>query len=89
MLVIVEHVISDKETFFKQAETAVKGTAGVKLIQTMPAEDHSRAICLWEAETPDRVRNFLEPMIGNVSKNTYYPVDTKNAIGLPGRAAGA
>ena len=85
MYVVVEHEITDSETFFGKAGSVVENvTEGVKTVQFFPNPDKTRAICLWEAPTVEAVEEYLEsPVIGESAKNIYYPVDTEVAMGLP------
>lgn len=90
MFVIVEHRISDPGTFFSIAQQA-KIPADMKLHQVMPSEDGSRCVCLWEADSPGAVKEFVEPAVAHVSRNEYFAVDAAHAAGSPGptlRAAG-
>jgi hypothetical protein len=38
---------------------------------------------LWEVESLDGFKNYLESATGHVSKNDYFVIDEKVAIGLP------
>jgi hypothetical protein len=84
MFVVVQHDITNAGAFFGAAES-VTGSApkGVKTVQFFPSNDQKRAVCLWEAPSVDAVKNYLEAKIGSSSKNTYYAVDSKVAMGLP------
>jgi hypothetical protein len=88
MYVIVEHRVSDPATFFSIAQQA-KLPAELKLHQVIPSEDGSRCVCLWEADSPRAVQDFIEPAIGHVSKNEYFAVDAAHAVGIPGAASQA
>ncbi len=85
MYVIVEHRISDPGTFFSIAQQA-KIPDDLKLRQVIPSQDGSRAVCLWEADSPRAVREFIEPSVGHVSTNEYFAVDAEHAVGIPGAA---
>ena len=88
MYIIVEHRISDPTTFFSIAQQA-RIPDGMKLHQVMPSEDASRCVCLWEADSPRAVREFVDPAVGHVSANEYFAVDAAHAVGMPGAAAQA
>ncbi len=82
MYVIVEHRISDPSAFFSIAQqAAIPGD--MKLHQVLPSEDGTRCVCLWEADSPRAVQEFIEPAIGHVSRNEYFAVDAVHAIGIP------
>ena len=84
MYVVVKHQISNPTKFREAGMAAVsKLPAGVKSHSFLPNADGSHAVCLWEADSIDAVKNILEPAVGQVSRNEYYQVDAKNALGLP------
>jgi len=88
MYVIVEHRISDPATFFSIAQQA-RIPVDMRLHQVLPSEDGSRCVCLWEAESPSAVQEFIEPAVGHLSRNEYFAVDSAHAVGIPASAAGA
>ena len=86
MYVVVEHRISDPAKFWEKAQAAIPQLPGdVKVHQVLPSSNESRAVCLWEASSLDRVREAVETQIGPFSSNDYYEVDATNAFGLPSR----
>lgn len=92
MYVVAQHRIIDREKFFSMnaEEVAGGGPAGVRGRQFFPSQDGSAAVCLWEADSLDSLREYLDPATAGVAENTYYAVDAERAMGLPeGAAAGA
>jgi hypothetical protein len=88
MFISVIHRISDPDAFFATATGATKDIpADVKLHQTVTSDDRSTAICLWEASSVDRVRGFLEPLLGQFCKNEYVSIDASSSMGLPAGAS--
>ena len=84
MFVSVIHRINDFDGFFATASVIMdKMPSDLKLPQYFTTSDHSTAVCLWEAPSADRVKEFLEPVIGKYSSNEYSEVDTQYAAGLP------
>ena len=87
MYIVVEHQISDPGAFWSAAAAAAPHLpAGVSLHQTLPNAEGTRAVCLWEADSVDTVRNLIEPLAGTLSRNEYFAVDIGKAQGLPGPA---
>lgn len=84
MQFIAIHNITDPKQFW---DAAAEGTQalpdGILLQSVAPSQDGSRAVCLWDGATEDRVRQVVEDMVGAYSRNEYYPVDSVNAVGLP------
>jgi hypothetical protein len=92
MHIVVEHRIIDLDKFSEMdaAEVAGGGGPGFTLRQFLPPQDGSIATCLWEADSIDSLREWLDPATAGVTDNTYIAIDDENAIGLPeGAAAGA
>lgn len=84
MFIVVEHDITNQDAFFGAAEDVVnQAPADAKPVQFFPSTDSTRAVCLWQAESVDAVKNYLAKKLGASSKDTYYAVDSKAAIGLP------
>ena len=89
MFIVAEHIITNPNAFFEARAKIAQTPQGVKRLQSFPSVSRDRAICLWEAESPEKVKAFLEPVLGPYSRNTYYAVDAKEAVGLPTIAAKA
>ena len=89
MNVVVQHRITDPEKFksMNAEEVAGGGPPGVQARQFFPSQDASVAVCLWEADSIDAVRDYLDPATEGVAENTYFEVDTQRAMGLPEAAA--
>lgn len=83
MYVVVEHEIEDPEPFWKTAQAGMEDLpSGLELHQVFPNEEGTKAACLWEADSVDRVKSFLESEVGSYSDNEYYAVEAGNAVGL-------
>jgi hypothetical protein len=84
MFVVVQHDITNKDAFLGSAKQVVEGVPqGLKPVQFLPSTDSTKAVCLWEAQSVEAVKSYLEPKIGITARNTYYAIDNKAAIGLP------
>lgn len=60
---------------------------GVTLHSVLPNGDGSKAVCLWEADSPEPVKKIVEDGSSDFSNNEYYEVNAENAQGLPSQAA--
>jgi hypothetical protein len=87
MFVLVEHTITNSDAFFGLVSKVGEAPSGLKSIQFLPSINRDRAVCLWEANSVDALKGFLEPLSAQCSRNAYYTVDSKNAIGLPSVAS--
>jgi hypothetical protein len=84
MFITVIHRISDPDKFEEIANAAAsKIPSHLKLHQYLTSEDRKTATCLWEAPSVQKVNEFLEPVLGHVSKNEYVPLKAEAGIGLP------
>ncbi len=84
MFIVALHQITNKEAFLEAGDTVINNVpVGLKSLQFFPSADGTQAVCLWEGDSPEAVRDYLEPIIAKSSQNTYYTVDSKIAMGLP------
>lgn len=82
MFIVIQHEITDPELFWQKASGMLTHPpSGMRLHTTMVVERHKLCQCMWEAESIDVVRDFLEPELGKASINTYGLVDPDSAIG--------
>jgi hypothetical protein len=84
MYVLVQHTISDPSAFWNAADPNTISPK-IKLHHTFPTADGTRAVCIWEAESVDTVRNALEPLIGKISRNEYFTVENREGFARPSR----
>jgi hypothetical protein len=84
MFVVAKHQIKDAGAFFSVARLAAEeAPSGVYGRQFCPSRDGSEAVCLWEADSLDAVREYLDSLVGEVAENAYFDLDTGRAIGIP------
>ncbi len=92
MYVVVNHVINDTARFWAAAQSATKGLPeGLAVIHSFPSPDGKKAVCLWEGDSVESVRNFLDKATAGMARNEYFEVLNKEGMTLPtlARAAGA
>jgi hypothetical protein len=56
---------------------------GILPRQFCPSKDLSAATCVWEADSVDAVRDYIDSMLGDSSDNTYFEINTEYALGVP------
>ena len=83
MILLVQHDITNKEKFMSITTAGAPPSDTFKVIAFLPAVSQPTATCIWEAPDAASLKNFLEPILGDSSKNTYIEVDSKLAM-LPG-----
>jgi len=58
---------------------------GLKGLMYLPGTDGRKADCVWEAQSLDALKNFLDREIGTAARNDYFQINTAAAFGLPGQ----
>ncbi len=84
MIVVIQHQISDPRVFWGNAQQVLPGLPrGIRALQILPNKEMTQAVCVWEADSVEAVKQIIEPSVGHVSKNQYFAVEEANAKGLP------
>ena len=85
MHVVVHHRVTDRERFLATdpQDIAAGAPAGATVRQFLPARDASAADCLWESESLDALRDYLDGATRGFCRNTYFEVASESALGLP------
>lgn len=83
MFIAIEHNIHDSQKFQKCAEDVLPLPEDLHVHQFFPAADLSRAVCLYEAPSIERLSNYLDKRLNEASSQQYFLVNTEHAIGLP------
>lgn len=83
MYIVALQDIFDPPTFWDCARSTPI-PPHLKLHQILPNEDGTQAVCLWEADSVDEVRAFVEEAAGHATIARYFTVAADRAVGLPG-----
>jgi hypothetical protein len=84
MFIVVQHQIMDPATFWKDPENFIKTLPqNLKLHSVFGNKAGDVAVCLWECDSLNNLRSFLEKETMNISKNQYFEVDTQRSMGMP------
>ena len=84
MFILVQHTISDPATAWARAQESLPTMpAHLKLHHSFPAPEGTKAVCIWEAESVDILKSYLDPMLGPSARNEYSEVVNKEGVGLP------
>jgi hypothetical protein len=92
MFVAIHHNITDpkkwEEATSKIGPMVEQGRLpkGLRGIHYLPSADGHRADCLWEADSLENLKRFLDPLISSAAKNEYFQIDVEHAFGLPTQA---
>ena len=82
MYIVVNHAISNPEKFWGLAK-AMTVPAALRLHSVFPSTDGAKGTCLWEAQSVDAVKQFVDGATNAFSKNDYMAVEAGSALGLP------
>ncbi len=89
MFVAIHHTITDPQKWdalaTKIGETVEQGKLpkGLKALFYFPSMDGRQADCVWEVDSMDNLRKFIDPQTTAAAKNEYFQINTEHAFGLP------
>jgi hypothetical protein len=90
MYVGIIHKINDPQAMLSRGEAlgnSANAPAGVRPLEFLPAIDLDMATCLWEAESVETLRDYIDGTLGDSCENSYFEVSTEHALGLPEQEA--
>jgi hypothetical protein len=91
MHVSVHHTITDPQKWDQVTKNMMAALEqgrlpqGLKGLMYLPGSDGRKADCVWEAQSLDALKNFLDREIGTAARNDYFQINTEAAFGLPGQ----
>lgn len=85
MYAIAIHTISDPEKFWAGVQD-LEVPKALTLHSTIGKQDGTKAVCLWEADSVESIREFVEPATEGISTNEYFEANEEYSMGLPTRA---
>jgi hypothetical protein len=88
MYAIAIHTISDPEKFWAGAQD-LEVPGSLTLHSTIGKDDGTKAVCVWEGDSIDSIREFVDPATEGISTNEYFQANEQYSMGLPTRAGAA
>ncbi len=92
MFVAIHHNITDPKAW-EQATGQIgpmvqegRLPKGLKGLSYLPSADGRRAHCVWEADSVDNLKRFLEPLTSKAARNEYFQINAEQAFGPPVQA---
>jgi hypothetical protein len=79
----VIHRISDPEGAQSKGQSLFEPQTAAQLLQFCPSQDFSTAMCIWDAESTDAVRDLVDNTLGETAEQTYFAIAADQAVGLP------
>jgi hypothetical protein len=86
--IVAIHDISDPDRFWSAAASSTL-PPDIALHATYPRSDGSKAVCLWEADSIETVRDLVGSVMGDASRNEFFEADTQHPGALGMSALGA
>jgi hypothetical protein len=89
MHAVIHHAINDPAKWEKASQNIMsmiqqcKLPKGLKALEYLPSVDGRKAVCVWEADSLDSLKKFIERESGGAARNEYFQVKTDAAVGLP------
>ena len=90
MYVVVQHQVTDQAKFWPTdvAQYAAMTPPQFRLHHTFAGTDGSRAVCVWETESLEALRDWLDPFTAGASVNAYFAAVNREGVAIPaGRSA--
>jgi hypothetical protein len=86
MYIVAQHRIKDSGRFWNPEKNGGEKNPP-ELVGRYASHDRNKAVCIWEANSLEALRGFIDTLVGDASENTYFEVDAGFALGLPERTA--
>jgi hypothetical protein len=86
VFIVVHHTITDPETAFARGEDLLAGNGAptsVRVREFYPSRDKADVFCLWEGNSLEEVRDYVDATMADSSRQAYFEVDAQIARGLP------
>ena len=86
MYVAVIHRVKDPQAMLSRGEglgDPSNAPQGIVPRQFCPSRDLSAATCVWEADSLDTVRDYVDGTLGDSSEQSYFEINEEFAQGLP------
>ena len=88
MYVVAQHTILDREQAMAAGQGLFTPPPGFTLHLFVPNAEVSKAVCLWEADSVEAVRDLVDGALGPYSRNEFFAADEGAAVGLRAATAG-
>lgn len=89
MHAVIHHTITDGNKWgqlLQKITAMLEGNRlpqGLKPLEYLPSTDGRKAVCLWEADSLNALRGFMDQETLGAARNDYFEVKVEDAIGLP------
>jgi hypothetical protein len=86
--VVTQHTILDREKAVEASQGLFTPPPGITLHLFLPEVELSKAVCLWEADSIETIRDLVDRALGPYTHNEYFAVRERAAVGLQAATLG-
>ena len=89
MIVAIRHNITDPKKWEEAGNKIFpmiqegKLPKGLKALCYLPGTDGRKADCVWETNSVEDLKRFLDPLTAPAARNEYIQINAEQAMGLP------
>ena len=89
MNVVIRHYISDPQKWDRTTKKVMalvqqhRLPKGLKPVEYLPSMDGRNADCVWETNSLENLKQFMDGESSGAARNEYFEVKSASAIGLP------
>jgi hypothetical protein len=80
--VVSQHTILDRWNAVQATQGLINPPQGITLLLFLTDPEVSKAVCLWEADSVETIRDLVEEALGPNANNEFFAVREPAAIGL-------
>lgn len=89
MHTVIHHTINDSAKWDQTTQKIMSMIdqqtlpKGLKPLEYLPSVDGRKAVCVWETDSLNALREFMDRETTGIARNDYFELNVENAIGLP------
>ena len=82
MYVVSQHTILDRWKAVQATQGLTNPPAGITLHLFLTDPEVSKAVCMWEADSVEAIRDLVDGILGPHTENEFFAVREPAAVGL-------
>ena len=82
MFVVTQHTIINRWSAVEATQGLINPPQGITLHLFLTDVEVSKAVCLWEADSVETIRDLVEGALGPTATNEFFAVRESAAVGL-------
>ena len=81
-IAVVHHIVDKVQWAAAALDVMTHLPSGARPVFYIPSRDLSKAVCVWQTDSPEAVKKYLEAKTTAFCRNEYYIVDETSSVGL-------